>query len=1428
MRSCCNVVAFLVASVSAWASVPPSTGQASPDPNYKLKGGTAVVVTTQPSTWTGQQSGAKWIGPAAVQSTSTHPSGAVDGNFTFTLTFQIPSASALSKANLKMFVLADPDVDIQLNQSFFQNPSPGPNPSSVTSYTMTQASGLVVGTNTLNFNVSDFGVGPVGLNVTFTGTLGDDSSGGGGGGGTTTYNGITIRTGNHYDAVPDPVDGASGQFYSTDTDLNLGGPLAFSFARFYASNLPASGASSLGTNWMSNFDVAAIINGSTAQIRLFGGNVLTFTNSNNAWQLTSPLDSGYQLINAQGSTYQLMTPVNRRIYSFNSAGDLISIQDRNGNTITVTPGANGPTSISDGIGRTLTLTYTGSQLTQVQDQAGRAVLYTYTGSLLTSVADPLNNTTVYSYTTAGSITGLITKKQYPTGAVPTTQTYDSAGHVITQTDGNGDATKIAYDGSGGTTVTDPFGKITKQTNDANGDLTQLTDPNGASANVTYDSAFRKTTVSDKLGNKMTYTYHAPTGYVATATDPQGNTTTYTYTAQTQTGFTFYNLTGISYPNGTSSSMTYDGHGNILTILGTDGSTKSFAYDSNGRTIGVTDANQRVSTIAYNPDGTVASVTDELGNATRYAYDSAKRLVSVTAPNGGITKYTYDANGRRQTVTNKSGGVSTTTYDANGERTNFKQPLGGSFNFTYTPTLKIGSFTDPLGNRTAYTYDAGDRLSSITDAAGDKAAYTYDASNRITAIADNIGTRISYSYDAQGRVLTSTDATSRKTSYGYDPRGRVTSITTPGGNAYTTAYDKIGRAISLTNPLGEVQSLTRDGAGRVIQIDFPGAITTKLQRDPVGRVTAMTSPNGNTWSFAYDVNGNRTKLTDPLGVAISFTYTQNLLSGITLPLGTANVTTDAAGHITKREFSDGTTISSSYDAVGLLATTDGLAIQRNVKGQPSNINGIAITYDAAGRPATLLYAGGKFVTYTYDSAGRVATVADWTTGKTTLAYDAAGRLATLTYPNGVANTYTYDANGRVSKIQMGTSGSITLTRDADGKILTADRNLPLTPVLQPGSQQFSYDQAARVTNVNYDKMGRVTAQNGRNYTWNLASELTAFQDGVDSAAYTYDGLGGTVSSTNSAGARTAVINYAFHYPALSIVRQGNADLRYYVYMPDGKLLYSVEAATGARHFYHFDEMGNTAFLTGDNGGLTDAYAITPYGEIATHTGSTENPFTWQGQFGAIQEGQQLYYLRSRHYDASTARFVSRDPFLNANPASAEPYAYGRGNPLRYVDPFGTDSETVGYALELLDAIRSGKLGEADIYFAIVEIMVIAANLDLSVDELNAMLNPSDPPPPPPPPDPPAPVTPPPAAVLTSNIRGGPALGGALGGPVLGSNGLPALIDASTGMMITSDGASLIGSDSAGLIGSDSAGIISDNSEGIVSSNSTTLIAAGGGN
>jgi len=1420
---------------------------------------------------------AKWIAPDPDQRNATRLDGSWTGAVTYQLTFTVTS---ITSAFLYLDVNADDSVIVTLNgvQVPFIHGQPSYQTLGQLSLCLFGPTGPcdarpASGLNTMQFLVSNASGGPTGLNVFFSGTLGDPD-----------VTGKNSAPGAyHLESVPDPVDGASGQFYDTFVDLKLGGPLALAFSRYYSSALSVAGlVSGLGVNWMSNFDLSVSVSGASAKALLFGGKVVQFTSSGGVWQVQSPLDTVYQLVAANTvnlPTYQLMDPASRRIYTFDAfSGALKRIQDRNGNAITVTQGLFGPTAISDGLGRTLALTYTNGQLTQVQDQGGRTFTYANNG-LLTSATDPFHNITKYTYVASGPYTGLMAARQLPLGNTPTTQAYDVSGRVISQTDGNNHVTQMAYDGNGGTTITDPLGSITRQGNDQNGDVTGLTDSSGGAANVTYDAAGRRTGVTDKSGNHSTFTWHGPTGYAASGTDALGDTTAYSYTAQVQGLFTFYNLTGISHADGTTTTLTYDASGNMLTKTAPDGSVTKYTYDTTGHVLTIAAPAGVNTAFTWNADSTMASMTDALGNQTVYAYDALKRLSKETDPNGNITSFAWDAGGVHMSAI--SGPAvhesETVNYDANGQELNWVNGLGAVYAFAYTNTGRVASMTDPLTNKTVYTYDAADRLATITDPTGVVVTYAYDALNHVKSISDPSGPRVSFSCTADGYIAGMSDGSGNKTSYSHDALGRLAGLTTPAGNGYVTAYDKRSRVIGRIDPLDGIETLTRDANGNVTQVAMPGGITTSIGRNPLGNPTSVTSANGNKWTVSYDAANRPSQTADPLGNATSLTYTGNQLTQVTLPLGAVTFTDNADGSVTKTQYSDGTAINAAYDAAGLLISADNLSITRDAKGQPANINGIGIALDGAGRPATLTYAPGKTIAYTYNSSGRLTAIADWVGGKTSLGYDASGRLATLTYPNGAATTYSYDVNGRLIQIAFGSLGSIALTRDAAGKITAANRSVPLAPaVANLTSQQFSYDAAGQLTSATSDKMGRVTSQGSRTYSWNLASQLTSFNDGTNAATFTYDGLGGINTMTTGGTVRSFVFNYLFRFPALAIVRQGGSDLRYYVHLPDGRLLYSIEA-NNTRHYYHFDEMGNTVLLSGDTGAATDSYAITPYGDIADHSGTADNPFTWQGQYGAFQEGTALYNLRNRHYDASAARFVSRDSVLSTDPRSSEPYAYGNGNPLLFVDPFGTDS-LLGDAVNFLGSVINTLSGF--VHTGIQDISAVGSTVyrdlgsgatalvdafDPGLDasgqaavQFQPQVTPADLPPPvlvgPPALTTAAyvPVQPSSGEVLCRKLKacdangvlisqdgggvvsndGGSILGIAIGRVVSNDGG--SLINEKGGGIITDgassliaqDGSSLIGQDGSGLIGQDGSGLIGQDGSGLIGQDGSGLIGQDG--
>ncbi len=212
----------------------------------------------------------------------------------------------------------------------------------------------------------------------------------------------------------------------------------------------------------------------------------------------------------------------------------------------------------------------------------------------------------------------------------------------------------------------------------------------------------------------------------------------------------------------------------------------------------------------------------------------------------------------------------------------------------------------------------------------------------------------------------------------------------------------------------------------------------------------------------------------------------------------------------------------------------------------------------------------------------------------------------------------------------------------GNIISADRSTPLSPDLSGPGATFSHDAAAQMNEATYDKMGRAASQNGHTFVWDLGSRLLSFTASIGTTSLNDDGVGHLASITTGGATREFVTSYATNLCTMAIVRQAGADLRYYVTLPDGTPIASIEASGAQRHFYHFDELGNTQFLTDDSGKVTDTHAITSYGEIATRSGTTDNPFTFQGQFGVYEEAPRLNWIRARHYDAAAARFLSRVP------------------------------------------------------------------------------------------------------------------------------------------------------------------------------------------
>jgi RHS repeat-associated protein len=1077
---------------------------------------------------------------------------------------------------------------------------------------------------------------------------------------------------NNNDPVFDPVATGTGEHFELLTDLNLGGPLRLLFQRFYGSLLGENGVgSSLGFNWMHNFSARVVSTQTTATVVVFPGKIVRFQRGGPNWTLLSVERFDYQLVTtAEG--YRFLDPASDLVYSFDTAGALVRIEDRNGNALRVTPGPLGPARVEDGLGRSLTFRYQGLHLVEVADQTGRKVQFQQTGGNLTQVTDPEGKVQRYNYTSTPR-PGLLTESILPGGNTPVTTAYDNQGRVVRQTDSRGNSATLEYDRptAGVTTITDPLANATRHAyaDAARSDLTGSTDAAGRTTSYTYDAAHRPTSVTDRRGSRAVLAYDTA-GNPTAITDPAGQTTRLTFSVQTQGGFTFHLLTGVALPDGTSFRISHDASGNVTGVTDRAGKTWAYTYDSRGQLLTERNPAGGVVTHTYNQDGTRASTTLPSGETVGYEYDGLKRLSGIRWADGTTRRFAYNARDQLASLTDERGKTTGFAYNDNGQLQRLTDALQQAASLAYDGDERVNALTDRLGKVLRVTYDAVGRRRAVTNASGETVTLTRDAMGRVVSRADAAGTLETLSRDPEGAISEVIDARQNRWSISRDAMGRMIQVTEPTGGVHRVSYDSIGRPTALVNPVNQRTEISWAPIDLPSRIVLPGQITADFTYTDLGQLGRLTDANGSAWTRRYDSQGRLVAKTDPLNRTITYTYDNRGRPGrVTHPEGSFEFSYDAAGNLIRRAYSDGTEHRFTYDDNNRLLSAPGLTLAYDAEGRIINSNGLGIGRDDAGRVSSVTYAPGKTVSYTRNNRGLVTRITDWVGGATELTYDANLRLASIRRPNGVTTELTHDASGRLVRIVDSggrVTASVALTRDPAGRVTSVERNLPRVADPPTGSQQFAYDAAHQESGLAaYDGLGRPTSIAGAAYTWDAASRLTALRSASGVQNFSYDAFGMLL-----AGRHNYVWNYALGLPSIAVFRRVNADLRYFVHLPDGALLYAIDAASNERRFYHFDDTGNTVFLTGDDGAVTDSYGLTPYGEVVSRSGSTDNPFVFQGRYGILHlEGTDLYYIRARFYDSTAARFLTRDPLTPVDPRSANPYPFVWNNPLLYIDPTG---------------------------------------------------------------------------------------------------------------------------------------------------------------
>lgn len=636
-------------------------------------------------------------------------------------------------------------------------------------------------------------------------------------------------------------------------------------------------------------------------------------------------DGAHDTIRLQGTEWVWGNGDSSSKEIYNGSGQLVRVEDADGNTRSYSYSGSLITQITDSSGQTVNLVYSGNNLTQIDTVIGSGagavtqtrVYYTYDANnrLETVSVDlsPADNSTVdgdifvttYSYDgTSNRVAGI----NHSDGS-SVIFTYDVSNRISTVTYGSGsEASVTRYEYEQSTqeltaAVTNPTALQT----DANGasyyvvtaaDL-QAANPWASITQLIYGNtqsevveAFQRATGAPELVAGLHLAVPQPLHYsVLTAAanttsviDPLGHISSYVFDAAGK-------LTQILSPalaqgQRLSTEYFYDADDNLVKIIDGNGNVVDYSYDSMGNLLRQQDAAGNVVEYQYDafnriqnetvyltpdPDGAGTQQASD-PQTTRYIYDSEGHLLYTVSQNGSVTKSIYDVQGNLISTLV----YSAETYDTSGLSVTDVLTSIQLDEWSSAPARDLSQL-----QRSDFAYDFRGNLSSqivygSTDALGagvpSTAAVTY-------FIYDQAGQLVK-SIDPRGTSNNNMDyvANNFETHYLYDGLGRLIQTTDALGHQTSTVYNDANQRIETTQANGLIQTRVYNSRGHLISFSEtdPANLAAPLSEshhayDDAGRLKASQNANGVITHRVYDAAGRRVATIDGTGALTEYIY-----------------------------------------------------------------------------------------------------------------------------------------------------------------------------------------------------------------------------------------------------------------------------------------------------------------------------------------------------------------------------------------------------------------------------------------------------------------------------------------------------------------------------------------------------------------------------
>ena len=515
-----------------------------------------------------------------------------------------------------------------------------------------------------------------------------------------------------------------------------------------------------------------------------------------------------------------------------------------------------------------------------------------------------------------------------------------------------------------------------------------------------------------------------------------------------------------------------------------------------------------------------------------------------------------------------------------------------------------------------------RLTSVTDALRNTTTYVPDGIGQVTQVTDANGGITKFEYDAAGNLQTVTDAKQNiAVTNTYDLRNRIISSCDARHNCTTySSYDPD-------------DNLMKVASGTLIETDY--TYDNLNRRSTINYGVGSSTPSGIT--LTYDLGDRLLKAVDTL-----------YPTPITRQYGTSN-----------------TSLASGLDFMSQEVTPQG------------TVNYVP---DSAGRRSQMSWTNGqasRIVNYGYDNADNLKTVTPQGAAGSVIGYDNDSRRQTVTLPNGLVVTYGYDPDSNVNSITYKngatTLGTLTYGYDADDRKIStggtyARTNLPTT------AQSFSY-----YPDNSLQKLGALTVQNDNdgNITCMVSSPCPQFSYDVRGhlqqvqvlpsvfVDYSYDTFGRRYQVTAVAGSTTTN-----QYDGFNILDTWPQALESYAGMNLAGLglddFFGVSNSSGSvNESFLRDALNSTIAITDASGNILDQTTYDAYGNTTDSVPTQASVFEFTGR---ENDGDGLYYMRSRYYAPSIARFISRDPIGIAGGLNL--YEYAGDSPTNATDLTGS--------------------------------------------------------------------------------------------------------------------------------------------------------------